>query len=216
MDRRMSGAVIIGAGGHARCVIDTMQAAGVEIAGVVDVTPDSEVVLGVPVIGGDAELANLRAAGLTHAVMGIGSVGDATIRRQAAARALDAGFTFDPVAHPSAVVSAHASLARGAYVGAGAVIGPGATIGEFAIVNSSAVVDHDCAVGAFAHVAPGAVLAGTVTVGDDAHVGAGAAVIQGRTIGASAIVGAGSVVTKDIPEGETWLGNPARARQGHA
>lgn len=30
------------------------------------------------------------------------------------------------------------------------------------------------------------------------------------TIGEDAIVGAGSVVTKDIPAGEVWAGNPAR------
>jgi acetyltransferase-like isoleucine patch superfamily enzyme len=30
------------------------------------------------------------------------------------------------------------------------------------------------------------------------------------TIGEGALVGAGSVVTKDIPDGEIWVGNPAR------
>ena len=29
-------------------------------------------------------------------------------------------------------------------------------------------------------------------------------------IGKGAVVGAGSVVTKDIPDGEVWAGNPAR------
>ena len=33
----------------------------------------------------------------------------------------------------------------------------------------------------------------------------------GVSIGARAIVGAGAVVTKDVPEAETWAGNPARA-----
>lgn len=43
-----------------------------------------------------------------------------------------------------------------------------------------------------------------------ASIGAGSTILPGLVIGANAIVGAGSVVTKDIPAGELWLGNPAR------
>ena len=43
-----------------------------------------------------------------------------------------------------------------------------------------------------------------------ATIGAGATILPGLTIGENAMVGAGSVVTKDIPAGELWIGNPAR------
>ena len=43
-----------------------------------------------------------------------------------------------------------------------------------------------------------------------ASIGAGSTILPGLTIGENAVVGAGSVVTKDIPAGELWLGNPAR------
>jgi len=49
-----------------------------------------------------------------------------------------------------------------------------------------------------------------IVVGDGASIGAGAIVLGGVTIGRKAMVGAGSLVTKDIPEGELWVGNPAR------
>ncbi|MDR0734069.1 MAG: N-acetyltransferase [Dysgonamonadaceae bacterium] len=42
-----------------------------------------------------------------------------------------------------------------------------------------------------------------------ASIGAGAVILGGITIGEKAMVGAGSVVTKNIPDGELWLGNPA-------
>lgn len=43
-----------------------------------------------------------------------------------------------------------------------------------------------------------------------ASIGANATIICGHTIGENAMIGAGSVVTKDVPSGELWVGNPAR------
>lgn len=45
-----------------------------------------------------------------------------------------------------------------------------------------------------------------------ASIGAGAVILGGLTIGAGAMIGAGSVVTKDVPAGEVWVGNPARKK----
>lgn len=45
---------------------------------------------------------------------------------------------------------------------------------------------------------------------DGASIGSSATILCGVTIGKGAIVGAGSVVTKSIPAGEIWAGNPAR------
>lgn len=42
-----------------------------------------------------------------------------------------------------------------------------------------------------------------------ASIGAGSTLLCGITIGENAMVGAGSVVTKDVPAGELWVGNPA-------
>lgn len=41
-------------------------------------------------------------------------------------------------------------------------------------------------------------------------IGANSTILPGITIHENAVIGAGSVVTKNIPAGETWLGNPAR------
>lgn len=43
-----------------------------------------------------------------------------------------------------------------------------------------------------------------------ACIGANATILSGLTIGENAKVGAGAVVTKDVPAGEIWIGNPAR------
>lgn len=43
-----------------------------------------------------------------------------------------------------------------------------------------------------------------------ASIGAGSTILPGLTIGENAMIGGGSVVTKDVPAGELWFGNPAR------
>lgn len=47
-------------------------------------------------------------------------------------------------------------------------------------------------------------------VEDGAAIGSNATILGGVTIGASALIGAGSVVTRNVPPGQVWAGNPAR------
>ena len=50
----------------------------------------------------------------------------------------------------------------------------------------------------------------TTRICKGASIGANSTIIPGITIGENALIGAGSVVTKDVPAGEIWIGNPAR------
>jgi acetyltransferase-like isoleucine patch superfamily enzyme len=45
---------------------------------------------------------------------------------------------------------------------------------------------------------------------DGAAIGSNATILGGISIGKNAVIGAGSVVTKSVPAGQTWAGNPAR------
>jgi acetyltransferase-like isoleucine patch superfamily enzyme len=49
-----------------------------------------------------------------------------------------------------------------------------------------------------------------IIIEDNVFIGAYAIILKGTHIGKNSIVGAGSVVTKDIPDGEIWAGNPAK------
>lgn len=48
-----------------------------------------------------------------------------------------------------------------------------------------------------------------IIVGKSASIGAGAIILGGVTIGKNSMIGAGSVVTRNVPDDELWVGNPA-------
>jgi UDP-2-acetamido-3-amino-2,3-dideoxy-glucuronate N-acetyltransferase len=43
-----------------------------------------------------------------------------------------------------------------------------------------------------------------------ASIGANATILPGLIIGENSMIGAGSVVTKNVPDNEIWIGNPAK------
>ncbi len=110
----------------------------------------------------------------------------------------------------SASISPTSIIGQGSQVLANAVIAADVIIGEFCIINNSSNVDHDCSLGPGVHIAPGAILCGCISIGANSMVGAGAVVLPYTSIGKNVIVGAGAVVTKDIPDDQIVVGNPAR------
>lgn len=101
-------------------------------------------------------------------------------------------------------------------IGEGALLSPFVTltsnirIGRCFHANLYSYVEHDCVIGDYVTFAPGVHCNGNVTIGDHAYVGSGAIIRQGIRIGAGATIGMGAVITKDVPEGITVVGNPAR------
>lgn len=206
--------VVVGAGGHARSVLDALQGGEHVAVALTDPRPElhGQDLDGVPIVGGDEQLMVLRQQGVEGAVLGVGGVLDQRPRAQLLELAGGLGFALPVIVHPAASVSRRAAIGEGSVVLAGAVVGPGAALGRGVIVNTGAIVEHDCRIGDHVHAASGAVIGGGVTVGALTHVGLGAAVIHGVTIGESVLVAAGAVVVGDVRGGQTVLGVPARER----
>lgn len=202
----------IGAGGHAKCVIDAIRSVfSHRVVAVTDADASrvGDTLQGITIHPLD-HLAQLRGRGVERAFVGIGSVGDTTARRRAAALLRSTGFRLPAIVHRSATVSPAALLEDGVQVMSGAIVGADARLATDVLVNAGAIIGHDADIGTRVHVASGARIAGAVTIGADAHIGTGAIVIQGRRVGEGAVVGAGAVVLHDVPPGARVGGIPAR------
>lgn len=206
--------LVLGAGGHAKVLIEALIQRGAEIVGILDINPAliGTTVLGVPIIGGDSRLNDFSPEEIVL-VNGIGSVGRPIRRKEIFLAFREAGYNFAVVVHPSAIIASDVVIEAGAQIMAGAVIQTGTIIGSNSIINTRVSVDHDCLVGRDVHIAPGVTLSGGVKVGDSVHIGTGATVIQGISIGDDSFIAAGAVVTADILPGAKVRGIPARKFQ---
>ena len=189
---------LYGAGGHAKVILDILEAQGYEVAGVVDDNPALTEFMGKPVLQGAKDVSPV-----------IISIGINGIRRKVVEK-LDPQTVFGTAIHPSAIVSPHAKVAEGTVVMQGAIVQSCVQVGRHCIINTGASVDHDCVLGDFVHISPHATLCGNVSVGEGSWIGAGSVVIPGIRIGKNCVIGAGSVVCKDVPDGVKAYGNPCR------
>jgi len=71
-------------------------------------------------------------------------------------------------------------------------------------------IAHNCDIGEHTLIVAGSVICGSVKIGRNCYIGARSVIRHRLTIGDNVIIGMGSVVTKDVPSGECWMGNPAR------
>jgi UDP-perosamine 4-acetyltransferase len=203
--------IIIGAGGHAKVLIDALQRQSANIIGVTDSNPEKkgENILGVPVIGND-EIIMTYENDFVKLVNAIGRVSRENKREQIFKSFKCKRYKFAHVIHNTAVLSSDVKYSEGVQIMAGSVIQPGCKIGTNSIINTGAIIDHDTFVGAHVHIAPGVTISGGVQISDGSLVGVGATIIQGIKIGANCIVAAGSVVIRDVPDGAIVMGIPAK------
>ena len=203
----------LGAGGHGRMIADILSRSGdYSVAAWLD--SDASIrgtkVCDAPVLGDDSKLPEIFSEKLNRAFIGLGSVGDASLRRKVAASALEIGMALPVITDPTALVSATSQVDEGVCIFPHAIINANCKIGRCAIINTRATVEHDCSLGEFCHLAPASVIGGDCVIGDGAHIGIGAVVKEGITIGENAIVGAGAVVVADVASGTTVTGVPAK------
>lgn len=205
--------LLVAAGGLARETAVAARAAGWSVLGCLDDDPalfGREVAPGLPVLGAVDEVTGYPDAALVICA------GKGASRRRIAGRLAFRGAgdeRFATIVHPTAVLPGRrdsTTLGAGSVLLAGTVLTADVTLGRHVVSMPHAVLTHDCTVEDFGTLCAGVVLGGAVAVGSEAYLGMACSVRQGVRIGRGATIGMGAAVVGDVPDGEIWVGVPAR------
>ena len=206
----MSALLIIGAGGHGQVIADVASALG-EWSSIsfLDDRPEP-----LPAdldwrVSGTLDSMEEVVKDFDAVFVGLG---DNRLRLEWIERIERIGVEVPTIVSPMASVSLRSEIGPGTVVMPGGVVNIGAVVGKGGLINTGASVDHHCVLGDAVHIAPGANLGGGVRVGDRSLVGIGASVRPEVVIGSDVTVGVGAAVDRDLADGCTVVGVPARPR----
>lgn len=205
--------VLIGCGGHAKSVVDSIEAQGkYEIIGFIAEKIDNDFEYrSYRIIGTDADLVALYDRGIKNAAVCIGYMGKGNVRKKLYDTLKRIGYTLPVIIDPTSTLAKDVLIEEGTFIGKNSIINSNVNVGKMVIVNTGAIIEHDCIIDDYTHIAVNAAICGCSQIGQSCLIGAGATVIQEVKIGDNTMLGAGSVATGDIEAMQIAVGVPAKS-----
>jgi len=193
---------IIGAGGHARSLINLLELNSYFIRGIYDTNfKRNETINGYRLLGTPKDIKkNARL------VLAIGD----NQKRKFCFKGFYKKLIKKNIIHPLAIIEKRVVLGECNQIFAGAYINSNVVIGNNNIINTKCVIEHEVVIGNHNHISVGTIICGRACIGDNCFIGAGAVVIDKITICDDVTVGANAVVVDNITKQGTYVGIPAR------
>ena len=187
--------LLLGAGGHAKSLIDVIEAEGkYKIAGIIDnELKIGDKILGYEVIGRDEDLRELRDK-FKYAIIGVGQIKTPKIRIKLFKLLKSLGYILPVIISPRAYVSKYAFIDEGSVIMHDAFINANAKIGKNCIINTKAIIEHDAIIEDNCHISTGAVINGGVFIGKNSFLGSNCVTKEYIKIKENSFIKAGSVV----------------------
>lgn len=196
--------VIIGAGGHARTLINILELRGYKVNGIYDDNFKEdyrgEIIEGYSLLGG-LDAMN----GSEKVIIAKGNCQDL----EKLSLQFDSQLLSDNLIHPSALVETE-HIGSANQLSAMSYVSKSASIGSSNLIYSHTSIEHEVELGNFNVVTVNVSLCGRAKIGNGCFFGAGSVVLPNLTICDRVILGAGAVVTQDINNPGTYVGIPAK------
>lgn len=197
--------IIIGAGGYAKSVLDSVDYFNYEMVGFLDEYKKEKEHLGYPILANSLEGLEQK-----EKYVYIIAIGNNAARKEWFERLQKLHLRLVNVVDRTAIVSPHADVGNGCFIGKMAIVNSNAVVGDNCIVNTKALLEHGCHLERHVNISTNSVLNGDVYVEDGAFVGSSSVTIGQLKIGAWSTVGAGAVVVRNVEPKTTVAGIPAK------
>ena len=196
--------IMIGAGGHAESVADSIDTDRYELVGFIDSNKTGSH-MGLPIHGKEIT-SILDYKSYVYFV----SIGDVSCRELWFNKLRELQLPIINIIDRSALISNSASIGIGNFIGKLAIINAGTKVGDNNVINTKALIEHECRIGNHTHLSTNSTINGDVIVEDSVFLGSTAVCNGQLKIGHHAVIGSGSVVIKDVEPWTTVVGAPAR------
>lgn len=120
------------------------------------------------------------------------------------------GGTFITLRHPTALISPNTKIGYGCIIGRYTYISCDIEIGNHVSIGVFSAIGHDVRIGNCNHLGAYTFMGGGSQISNGVTVHPRSNIHPGKKIGDNAIIGAGSIVIRNVPEGVTVYGNPAK------
>ena len=202
--RSMEKLILIGAGGYAKSVLDSIDPKKYKVIGFIDSIKEGHH-LGIPIISSSIDdIKNPK--DFVYFI----SIGDNKKRKFWYEEVQKRNLKIISSINKSAILSKNITYGAGLFVGKLAVINSDAHIGENVIINTKALVEHGVHIGNHSNISTNTTVNGDVQIGNECFIGS-SSVINGQIIiGNSCTIGSGTVVIHNINYGSTVVGVPGK------
>ncbi|MBE5910043.1 acetyltransferase [Pseudobutyrivibrio sp.] len=197
--------IIIGAGGYAKSVLDSIDYYNYRVDGFLDEFSNSKDHLGYEI-----KWKSLNEIECPQKYFYFIAIGNNQRRKLWYDKLKSKNLRLINVVDRSAIISPEAKIGNGCFFGKMSVVNSKAVIGDNCIVNTKSLVEHGCKVSDHANISTNAVINGDVIIGEGTFVGTSSTTIGQKKIGSWSTIGAGAVVIKDVNDGVTVAGVPAK------
>ncbi|MDY4525398.1 MAG: acetyltransferase [Treponema sp.] len=138
------------------------------------------------------------------------ALGDVNYKRKYVEIILNKGGDFITLIHPTAHIGMNTKIGKGCIILQNVHISCDIEIGDFVSIQPFSAVGHDVKIKDWCHLNAYSFFGGYVEVEEMATVQTGGIIVPHKKIGRNAVLGAGSVAIKNVKEGSTVFGVPAK------
>ena len=198
--------IIVGAGGYAKSVLDSVDYMNFKMIGYIDdIKSKGEIHQGYPILGNSIDCLDTPETYVYFV-----AIGNNAKRREWFDKLKATQLSLINVIDQSALISPASTIGEGCFIGKLAILNHGSSVGDNCVINTRALVEHGCCIKNHVNLSTNSTLNGDVICDNGSFIGSGSVINGQITIGEWALVGSGAVVIRDVKEHTVVVGIPAK------